>query len=122
MEPATSEVKGERSDHCVTETPLWNRQYTVCFKSNLNQIVECLCCYLRFSDSIMALYQPSQKQANPQMFGVPGGVYLQQQQQQQQMNAMAMNRPQGMAPQYNTQQQMVAVPRPQQQRMQMYQV
>ena len=51
----------------------------------------------------MALYQPSQKQANPQMFNVPGGVYLQQQQQQQQqqMNAMAMNRPQGIAPQYN---------------------
>ena len=68
----------------------------------------------------MALYQPSQKQANPQMFNVPGGVYLQQQaqQQQQQMNVMAMNRPQGMAPQYNTQQPMFA---PSQQQ-QMYQV
>jgi hypothetical protein len=70
----------------------------------------------------MALYQPSQKQANPQMFGVPGGVYLQQQQQQQQqMNAMAMNRPQGTAPQYNTQQQMFRAPQ-QQQQQQMYQV
>lgn len=68
----------------------------------------------------MALYQPSQKQANPQMFNVPGGVYLQQQQQQQQqqMNVMAMNRPQGMAPQYNTQQQMFGAS----QQQQMYQV
>ena len=55
----------------------------------------------------MALYQPSQKQANPQMFGVPGGVYLQQQQQQQkqqQQNAVPLNTNQQntMLPQYNT--------------------
>lgn len=68
----------------------------------------------------MALYQPSPKQANPQMFGVPGGVYLPQQQQQQ-MNVMAMNRPQGMAPQYNPQQTMFSLPQ-QQQQQQMFQV
>lgn len=69
----------------------------------------------------MALYQPSQKQATPQMFGVPGGVYLQQQQQQQQlqqMKVMAMNRPQGVNPQYNSQRQMFAAS----QQQQMYQV
>ena len=70
----------------------------------------------------MALFQNTQKQATPQMFNVPGGVYLpQQQQQQQQMNVMAMNRPQGMTtPQYNPQQQMFAAQ--QQQRQQMFQV
>lgn len=73
-------------------------------------------------DSIMALYQPSQKQANPQMFGVPGGVYLQQQQQQQQQqnNAVPVNQANTMPAQYNVpynaqQQQMYQVNQVQQQ-------